>query len=84
MRDFANQGDPPWNLRMEGPPPNTSVKETYGQGYDSSTPTHWSASGSKLQPAKGCIGGHATSACLREKCLRLLYLGWCGFTMPLL
>ncbi|XP_078515515.1 neuronal PAS domain-containing protein 3 [Lissotriton helveticus] len=24
MRDFANQGDPPWNLRMEGPPPNTS------------------------------------------------------------
>ncbi|XP_049753553.1 neuronal PAS domain-containing protein 3 isoform X6 [Elephas maximus indicus] len=26
MRDFANQGDPPWNLRMEGPPPNTSVK----------------------------------------------------------
>ncbi|KAG5198221.1 hypothetical protein MJG53_012843 [Ovis ammon polii x Ovis aries] len=28
MRDFANQGDPPWNLRMEGPPPNTSVKES--------------------------------------------------------
>ncbi|KAM5242346.1 neuronal PAS domain-containing protein 3 isoform 20-T21 [Hipposideros larvatus] len=28
MRDFANQGDPPWNLRMEGPPPNTSVKGT--------------------------------------------------------
>ncbi|KFO29281.1 Neuronal PAS domain-containing protein 3 [Fukomys damarensis] len=27
MRDFANQGDPPWNLRMEGPPPNTSVKD---------------------------------------------------------
>ncbi|KAL1257535.1 hypothetical protein QQF64_010779 [Cirrhinus molitorella] len=27
MRDFANQGDPPWNLRIEGPPPNTSVKE---------------------------------------------------------
>lgn len=26
MRDFANQGDPPWNLRMDGPPPNTSVK----------------------------------------------------------
>ncbi|XP_053093318.1 neuronal PAS domain-containing protein 3 isoform X2 [Pangasianodon hypophthalmus] len=26
MRDFANQGDPPWNLRVEGPPPNTSVK----------------------------------------------------------
>uniref|UniRef100_A0A669EVJ3 Neuronal PAS domain protein 3 n=1 Tax=Oreochromis niloticus TaxID=8128 RepID=A0A669EVJ3_ORENI len=26
MRDFANQGDPPWNLRIEGPPPNTSVK----------------------------------------------------------
>ena len=26
MRDFANQGDPPWNLRMEGAPPNTSVK----------------------------------------------------------
>ncbi|XP_072896137.1 neuronal PAS domain-containing protein 3 isoform X4 [Hemitrygon akajei] len=26
MRDFANLGDPPWNLRMEGPPPNTSVK----------------------------------------------------------
>ncbi|XP_061674760.1 neuronal PAS domain-containing protein 3 isoform X2 [Syngnathoides biaculeatus] len=26
MRDFANQGDPPWNLRTEGPPPNTSVK----------------------------------------------------------
>ncbi|KAM6918111.1 neuronal PAS domain-containing protein 3 [Lycodopsis pacificus] len=26
MRDFTNQGDPPWNLRMEGPPPNTSVK----------------------------------------------------------
>ncbi|XP_061741967.1 neuronal PAS domain-containing protein 3-like isoform X3 [Nerophis ophidion] len=26
MRDFANQGDPPWNLRMEAPPPNTSVK----------------------------------------------------------
>lgn len=30
MRDFANQGDPPWNLRMEGPPPNTSVK---GMGF---------------------------------------------------
>nr|XP_035927705.1 neuronal PAS domain-containing protein 3-like isoform X6 [Halichoerus grypus] len=29
MRDFANQGDPPWNLRMEGPPPNTSVKVLY-------------------------------------------------------
>uniref|UniRef100_A0A4W3GRK8 Neuronal PAS domain-containing protein 3 n=1 Tax=Callorhinchus milii TaxID=7868 RepID=A0A4W3GRK8_CALMI len=26
MRDFANLGDPPWNLRMEGPPPNISVK----------------------------------------------------------
>ncbi|XP_031435595.1 neuronal PAS domain-containing protein 3 isoform X2 [Clupea harengus] len=26
MRDFANGGDPPWNLRIEGPPPNTSVK----------------------------------------------------------
>ncbi|XP_032882995.1 neuronal PAS domain-containing protein 3 isoform X2 [Amblyraja radiata] len=26
MRDFTNLGDPPWNLRMEGPPPNTSVK----------------------------------------------------------
>ncbi|XP_067847533.1 neuronal PAS domain-containing protein 3 isoform X3 [Heptranchias perlo] len=26
MRDFINQGEPPWNLRMEGPPPNTSVK----------------------------------------------------------
>ncbi|XP_052009152.1 neuronal PAS domain-containing protein 3-like isoform X2 [Xyrauchen texanus] len=26
MRDFANQGDPPWNLRIEGPPPNISVK----------------------------------------------------------
>uniref|UniRef100_A0A6I8RT25 Neuronal PAS domain protein 3 n=1 Tax=Xenopus tropicalis TaxID=8364 RepID=A0A6I8RT25_XENTR len=26
MRDFAGQGDPPWNLRIEGPPPNTSVK----------------------------------------------------------
>ncbi|XP_067895429.1 neuronal PAS domain-containing protein 3 isoform X2 [Heterodontus francisci] len=26
MRDFANLGDPPWNLRMEAPPPNTSVK----------------------------------------------------------
>lgn len=33
MRDFANQGDPPWNLRMEGPPPNTSVKgKTRGSG----------------------------------------------------
>ncbi|KAK7836020.1 hypothetical protein U0070_004111 [Myodes glareolus] len=32
MRDFANQGDPPWNLRMEGPPPNTSVKVTRGAG----------------------------------------------------
>ncbi|KAM6973632.1 neuronal PAS domain-containing protein 3 [Aplochiton taeniatus] len=31
MRDFANQGDPPWNLRMEGPPPNTSVKAIGGQ-----------------------------------------------------
>nr|XP_045756644.1 neuronal PAS domain-containing protein 3 [Mirounga angustirostris] len=31
MRDFANQGDPPWNLRMEGPPPNTSVKVTGAQ-----------------------------------------------------
>ncbi|XP_073466210.1 neuronal PAS domain-containing protein 3 isoform X6 [Aquarana catesbeiana] len=30
MRDFANQGDPPWNLRMEGPPPNTSVKVSEG------------------------------------------------------
>ncbi|KAF0044253.1 hypothetical protein F2P81_003411 [Scophthalmus maximus] len=29
MRDFANQGDPPWNLRMEGPPPNTSVKDEH-------------------------------------------------------
>ncbi|XP_077395244.1 neuronal PAS domain-containing protein 3 isoform X2 [Festucalex cinctus] len=26
MRDFANQGDPPWNLRVDAPPPNTSVK----------------------------------------------------------
>ncbi|XP_038641937.1 neuronal PAS domain-containing protein 1 isoform X2 [Scyliorhinus canicula] len=26
MRDFANLGDPPWNLRIEGPPPNMSVK----------------------------------------------------------
>ncbi|XP_072885438.1 neuronal PAS domain-containing protein 1 [Hemitrygon akajei] len=26
MRDFANLGDPPWNLRIEGPPPNISVK----------------------------------------------------------
>ncbi|XP_078262655.1 neuronal PAS domain-containing protein 3 isoform X2 [Rhinoraja longicauda] len=26
MRDFTNLGDPPWNLRVEGPPPNTSVK----------------------------------------------------------
>lgn len=34
MRDFANQGDPPWNLRMEGPPPNTSVK-----GRRNRTPT---------------------------------------------
>eukprot|EP00064_Thunnus_orientalis_P022918 superscaffoldBa00008173_g23140 len=35
MRDFANQGDPPWNLRIEGPPPNTSVKgrmDTDGAG----------------------------------------------------
>ncbi|KAM7403769.1 hypothetical protein PAMA_004277 [Pampus argenteus] len=31
MRDFANQGDPPWNLRIEGPPPNTSVKEVETQ-----------------------------------------------------
>ncbi|KAM9842265.1 neuronal PAS domain-containing protein 3 [Aulostomus maculatus] len=31
MRDFANQGDPPWNLRIEGPPPNTSVKAIGGQ-----------------------------------------------------
>lgn len=30
MRDFANQGDPPWNLRIEGPPPNTSVKGRAG------------------------------------------------------
>lgn len=30
MRDFANQGDPPWNLRMDGPPPNTSVKGKTG------------------------------------------------------
>lgn len=28
MRDFANQGDPPWNLRTDAPPPNTSVKGT--------------------------------------------------------
>ncbi|XP_051900151.1 neuronal PAS domain-containing protein 3-like isoform X2 [Pristis pectinata] len=28
MRDFANLGDPPWNLRIEGPPPNISVKGT--------------------------------------------------------
>lgn len=33
MRDFANQGDPPWNLRMEGPPPNTSVKGTGLDGH---------------------------------------------------
>ncbi|TNM96100.1 hypothetical protein fugu_017183 [Takifugu bimaculatus] len=26
MRDFANQGDPPWNLRMEGPPPKRPSK----------------------------------------------------------
>ncbi|KAK1792964.1 hypothetical protein P4O66_001683 [Electrophorus voltai] len=32
MRDFANQGDPPWNLRIEGPPPNTSVKGEYVSG----------------------------------------------------
>uniref|UniRef100_A0A3Q2YU64 Neuronal PAS domain protein 3 n=1 Tax=Hippocampus comes TaxID=109280 RepID=A0A3Q2YU64_HIPCM len=31
MRDFANQGDPPWNLRMDAPPPNTSVKAIGGQ-----------------------------------------------------
>lgn len=33
MRDFANQGDPPWNLRMEGPPPNTSVKGKTGKWH---------------------------------------------------
>ncbi|XP_043929824.1 neuronal PAS domain-containing protein 3 isoform X2 [Protopterus annectens] len=37
MRDFANQGDPPWNLRMEGPPPNTSVKAIGTQRRRSST-----------------------------------------------
>ncbi|CAM9894107.1 unnamed protein product [Lampetra fluviatilis] len=26
IRNFAAHGDPPWNLRSEGPPPNTSVK----------------------------------------------------------
>ncbi|XP_051941218.1 neuronal PAS domain-containing protein 3 isoform X2 [Hippocampus zosterae] len=31
MRDFANQGDPPWNLRADAPPPNTSVKAIGGQ-----------------------------------------------------
>nr|XP_035927702.1 neuronal PAS domain-containing protein 3-like isoform X3 [Halichoerus grypus] len=38
MRDFANQGDPPWNLRMEGPPPNTSVKVI---GTEGEAPVHW-------------------------------------------
>ncbi|KAG8449625.1 hypothetical protein GDO86_016313 [Hymenochirus boettgeri] len=33
MRDFANQGDPPWNLCIEGPPPNTSVKATSLDGF---------------------------------------------------
>ncbi|XP_041929164.1 neuronal PAS domain-containing protein 3 isoform X1 [Alosa sapidissima] len=37
MRDFANQGDPPWNLRIEGPPPNTSVKAIGAQRRRSST-----------------------------------------------
>ncbi|XP_067470441.1 neuronal PAS domain-containing protein 3 isoform X1 [Thunnus thynnus] len=37
MRDFANQGDPPWNLRIEGPPPNTSVKAIGSQRRRSPT-----------------------------------------------
>uniref|UniRef100_UPI001CD8700C neuronal PAS domain-containing protein 3-like n=1 Tax=Solea senegalensis TaxID=28829 RepID=UPI001CD8700C len=36
MRDFANQGDPPWNLRIEGPPPNTSVKGRSAEGDEQS------------------------------------------------
>ncbi|KAK7879440.1 hypothetical protein WMY93_033852, partial [Mugilogobius chulae] len=39
MRDFANQGDPPWNLRMEAPPPNTSVKGL--EQIYCSCKTHW-------------------------------------------
>ncbi|KAM9787450.1 neuronal PAS domain-containing protein 3 [Syngnathus typhle] len=31
MRDFANQGDPPWNLLVDAAPPNTSVKAIGGQ-----------------------------------------------------
>ncbi|XP_067830935.1 neuronal PAS domain-containing protein 1 [Heptranchias perlo] len=37
MRDFANLGDPPWNLRIEGPPPNISVKAIGAQQRRSST-----------------------------------------------
>ncbi|XP_072405465.1 neuronal PAS domain-containing protein 1 isoform X3 [Chiloscyllium punctatum] len=37
MRDFANLGDPPWNLRIEGPPPNISVKAIGSQQRRSST-----------------------------------------------
>ncbi|TKS86140.1 Neuronal PAS domain-containing protein 3 [Collichthys lucidus] len=51
MRDFANQGDPPWNLRMEGPPPNTSVKETCDVPV-----------GPRLSPARLCSGDAAPSA----------------------
>uniref|UniRef100_UPI00398EFE4F neuronal PAS domain-containing protein 3-like n=1 Tax=Pristiophorus japonicus TaxID=55135 RepID=UPI00398EFE4F len=37
MRDFANLGDPPWNLRIEGPPPNISVKAIGAQQRRSTT-----------------------------------------------
>ncbi|XP_032870246.1 neuronal PAS domain-containing protein 1 [Amblyraja radiata] len=34
MRDFVNLGDPPWNLRSEGPPPNISVKDSIDLGFE--------------------------------------------------
>lgn len=46
MRDFANQGDPPWNLRMEGPPPNTSVKGKVSAPVD---PGMWSVGVSEMK-----------------------------------
>nr|XP_005996103.1 PREDICTED: neuronal PAS domain-containing protein 1 [Latimeria chalumnae] len=39
MRDFANQGDPPWNVRAEGTPSSsTSVKALGAQGRRNSNP----------------------------------------------
>lgn len=61
MRDFANQGDPPWNLRMEGPPPNTSVKGRSSATALSGLGCSVRASGMKCSPASSLLFLHIKS-----------------------